>query len=87
MSSTNIVTPKSAKSTKAPRKSPIAAAVFAAERAVLRTERRKARSLARVDRLKARIATTISNAAQFDQLIAQLHTNVSALKAMMKAGA
>ena len=86
MSNTSTVTPKSAKSTKAPRKSPIAAAIHAAERAVIRTERRKARSLARVNRLQARIAQTIENAKQFDSLITQLYSNVTALKAMMKVG-
>lgn len=85
MSNTNIVSSKPAISTKAPRKSPIAAAIHAAERAVVRTERRKVRSLARVNRLQARIAQTIENAKQFDSLITQLHRNVTALKAMSQA--
>ena len=74
-------TPKSAKSTKG-RKSPLDGAIHAAERAVLRTERRKARSLARVERYRARIAATVANASQFDSLIEQLSKNVSALKLM-----
>ncbi len=78
--------PKSAKSTTSRkwtcRQSPLDGAIHAAERAVLRTERRKARSLARIDRYRARIAATVANASQFDSLIEQLTKNVSALKLM-----
>ena len=70
---------------KKPRKSPLSAAVFAAEKAVTRTEKRKARSATRVTRLQARIAATLATAGQFDTLIEQLKKNVAALRQMESA--
>lgn len=64
------------------RKSPLDSAIMAAEKAVIRMTRRKARSFTRIERLKARIAVTAANATQFDGLIAQLAANVQALKTM-----
>ena len=69
---------------KTPRKSPIAIAIIAGEKAVIRANKRHARSLARADKMRAKIATIIASGSSFDALVAQLRQNVENLRKVEK---
>ena len=79
-----MTTTPTAKKIKTPRKSPIAIAIIAGEKAVIRANKRHARSLVRADKMRAKIATIIASGSSFDALVAQLRQNVENLRKVEK---
>ena len=67
--------------TKKPRKSPLEAAVTAAERQLARMTRRKARAGNRIGRIQARLEKAQASIGQYDAVLQQLQANIDALKA------
>jgi TolA-binding protein len=61
-------------------KNPMAAAVAAAERQLLRMGRRKNRAIARIARIQQRLANVEASIGQYDTVISQLQHNIAALK-------
>ena len=67
--------------TKKPRRSPLEAAIVAAERQLTRMTRRKARAGNRIVRIQARLEKARASIGQYDAVLKQLQSNIDALKA------
>jgi len=79
MSTTSTV-PPTASSTRTSRRSPIDAAVAAAERQLTRMAKRKARAQARIVRIQARLEKAQASIGQYDAVLMQLQKNVQLLR-------
>jgi len=66
---------------KKPRKSPLEAAITAAERQLARMTRHKARAGNRIGRIQARLEKAKAAIGQYDAVLKQLQANIDALKA------
>jgi len=64
-----------------PRKSPLEAAITAAERQLARMTRRKARAGNRIGRIEARLEKARASIGQYDAVLKQLQANIDALRA------
>jgi len=67
--------------TNRPRKSPLEAAITAAERQLTRMTRRKARAGNRIGRIEARLEKARASIGQYDAVLHQLKANIDALRA------
>jgi len=71
----------SATKTAKPRRSPLEAAIVAAERQLTRMTRRKARAGNRIVRIQARLDKARASIGQYDAVLKQLQANIDSLKA------
>jgi len=65
---------------KKPRKSPLEAAIAAAERQLARMTRRKTRAYGRIGRIQARLEKAQASIGQYDAVLKQLQANIDALR-------
>jgi len=71
----------SAPKAKKPRRSPLEAAIVAAERQLARMTRRKARAGNRIGRIEARLEKARASIGQYDAVLKQLQANIDSLRA------